>query len=926
MRTTHPTWVWLSILIFALALSVGGCTRGDFPDEDAEHDEDFENPGGEGVEVLWQPNADPVALIPQPNNILTKKDETTPTGLRVNLPVDAQSDFARTLRTRINQLDGFGNFNNIAVSFSDRLDLRTISDETIYLVDVQPDSKFYGEVVALDLGKGFFPKDLLDPEAFYPNDPMAKAKDLLYKPGNRVDWYEDETNTLLIRPILPLHQQSKYVVVLTTGLRGEDGLPVRPPDYFEYVTFPEQIESLEDASDVLKAEKGLDPDDIAFAWEFTTATVTEPLESLRRGLYGEGPFDWIHDELDTYFTEIHDFGVDGETDGNPKTFEAARFAELINFIATFVPDASNVPLDLIVATDSVAYFVSGSYTTLSFLETKDRVFHMDIHTGEAEYQPEEVPFFIAIPEPNEKNNFAQPPYPVAFFQHANIRSRLDFIAIASANAEQGIATFAIDAAEHGPESIISGVVYVLEGLQGADLGWLSDVPVELIIRLLMGIFYPSIDISDATPAELVQILKEKTFIGALLHGRTPDLDGDGFRNSGQTFYSADIFRTNAISRQTQFDLFQAVRVINGLGEDWNGNGKLDIVEGDFNQDGIVDLGGAANPLYFVGMSLGSIMGIPFVSMEPEIDAAVFNVPGGGLSDILMRTNIPNVNDGIRADLTGPVVVGRPVNDENHVALTINKQTLDKRFATIRAPEGTTVVLENLDSGQVRETRVGENGAFSVTAASDAGDRFRLRVVDREHDEIIEEVEWNSKLRGEGVLRNTPEARAFVDNAQWAVSQVDPITFAPFLMLDPRPYNNVKNFLIQICSPDTAVPTAPGVAVIRAAGLMDDAHADNFLERGALDWERISYSNANQPIESFAHQAWRLHPGSNHEYMLAPRFDPYSIMYSVHSKRQAALFLKTGGEEIVDNVRITVPPEYLADPIDPDYYVKSGEVQ
>ena len=122
----------------------------------------------------------------------------------------------------------------------------------------------------------------------------------------------------------------------------------------------------------------------------------------------------------------------------------------------------------------------------------------------------------------------------------------------------------------------------------------------------------------------------------------------------------------------------------------------------------------------------------------------------------------------------------------------------------------------------------------------------------------------------------------------------------------------------MCSPDGAVPLAHGAAIARAAGIMDEAHSERLIELGGFANERVSFKNANLPFQSLSVRGWRIHPAYNHEYLLAPRDDPYAIMYSIASRTQAALFLASDGEYIEDNINLLVPDEYIADPVDPDY--------
>src|SRR5205823_2237565 len=102
-----------------------------------------------------------------------------------------------------------------------------------------------------------------------------------------LSFYERVTDTLVLRPILPLEQESRYAVVLLKTLVGRDGQPVRSP--FGFVNHLQQTEALRDLPRALQLN-GFRMEDVAFTWAFTTMGPTRDLEALRRGLYGNGPF------------------------------------------------------------------------------------------------------------------------------------------------------------------------------------------------------------------------------------------------------------------------------------------------------------------------------------------------------------------------------------------------------------------------------------------------------------------------------------------------------------------------------------------------------------------------------------------------------------------------------------------------------------
>jgi hypothetical protein len=325
----------------------------------------------------------------------------------------------------------------------------------------------------------------------------------------------------------------------------------------------------------------------------------------------------------------------------------------------------------------------------------------------------------------------------------------------------------------------------------------------------------------------------------------------------------------------------------------------------------VDVGGADNPVYFVGMSLGSLVGSGFVALEPYVQTAVLNVPGGGLTDILQRTTIANVIRPIRAELTGPAIVGRPDPAPGHVALTVNEEDIWNKFAVIGLRPGARVVLTNMQSGESKQTAMDDEGNFSIAVACNFNDLMMLEVIG-EGGETLDRVEWSSLYRGLGVERNTPLARDFIDNAQWGIDGADPVSFAQYYH-DPRPGNPVKNILMQFCNPDDRVPNAPNIRLADAAGMIDEEHMQRLLDLGILDWaDGFTTAEMNLPFESVTGSGWRMFPAYNHEFMLAPRAEPNSLMFSFVSKNQAALFLNTNGAVISDDYEALCPEEYYVE--------------
>src|SRR4029079_10313497 len=60
------------------------------------------------------------------------------------------------------------------------------------------------------------------PNVLRPNGKNARIEDI-------IPWYERESDTLLLRPVVPLEEKREYAVVLTDRLKGLDGQPVKSP-------------------------------------------------------------------------------------------------------------------------------------------------------------------------------------------------------------------------------------------------------------------------------------------------------------------------------------------------------------------------------------------------------------------------------------------------------------------------------------------------------------------------------------------------------------------------------------------------------------------------------------------------------------------------------------------------------------------------
>ena len=72
--------------------------------------------------------AKPLPEIPLPNDIATRYDPTSATGLRINASMLAPTQLERIVRQKIDQVDGWGINQPITIPFTGPLDIQSILD------------------------------------------------------------------------------------------------------------------------------------------------------------------------------------------------------------------------------------------------------------------------------------------------------------------------------------------------------------------------------------------------------------------------------------------------------------------------------------------------------------------------------------------------------------------------------------------------------------------------------------------------------------------------------------------------------------------------------------------------------------------------------------------------------------------------------
>ena len=863
-----------------------------------------------GPRVRWDLGARPLPEIPLPNDVATFPDRTSPTGVRLNASVIAPTVFESQLREGFDSLDGWGTFQPLTVAFDDDLDLANLTrrmrgddhdlrDDAVYLINLRT-----GLPVPLDLGDGNFVYTAKNRDGYYPNDPRGGQSNLLLETleedrnGNgRIDpgedtnfdgtlnhaavfpsgsgaddhlttFWEPDTRTLILRPIVPLDERTRYAVVLTSRLTGRGGRAVRSP--FPSIAHPAQAHDLEPLDAVLRERstyygrlayrpRADDPTDgarVTFAWTFITQTTTSDLLAVRQGIYGQGPFA----QLASVRPELHvrelnaGAGCTADQRARPLIVRGPALTNLARNLAEAVGVRGNQREALIASFRWVDYIVFGTYRT-PFLMGDPRStdpharWSINARTGVIDHLGADVvQFGMVVPKALAGRHA---PFPVAFYGHGYTGSLLDALGLGPLFAAQGIATVGINAMSHG---------FVLD-----------DPTRALVSTVLRGICNEGVT-------------------NALLDHRARDLNGDGLADSGGDFWTAYVFHTRDAMRQSVLDHMQIIRALRGFDgraaslDDLDHNGRLDDLAGDFNGDGVVDVGGPDAPFYATGGSLGGILSMTLGSADANVRAAAPVSGGGGLTDIGIRSTQGGVKEAVILRVMGPLLVALPSGtyppDHGRTRTSCRADQTSLRFivpdvnatgelevACIEPGElgpGDDIVLTNVRSGESRCARAAMDGRFRIGMPSNVDDRLELRIFrgaaitdygtcalrpDAEVKRLVNQMSvvegdcdvhcghipptlqpdarprrWTlrggalqSPAEGMGIRRQTPEMRRFLLLAQAALDAGDPINFAPLYFLRRSADHQPHALLVVNTVGDQAVPVNTGNAFARAAG-------------------------------------------------------------------------------------------------------------
>ena len=864
---------------------------------------------GVGPMVHVDPLTEHTPEIPFPNDIATVMDTTSATGRRLNARTFAPTQFEESVRDHLVRLDGFGTFAPISVAFTQSLEIDSVRSNV-----VAPHDRAENSVLLLDLGKtvpywgtrmvpleaennanfpihidGFpFPEgERYFPPYTYERPPGSRKtrayyqgeetdEQLIFPPDNKEDldgdgvpetltFYEKETNTLILRPVIPLRQQTEYLMVITNRVTGKDGEPVRSP--YPYIAHATQLPTLQRALPYL-AEVNVGVEDIAFCWSFTTQSVTPVLEAVRDGMDGTGPLAATLGGFTPRLARVSRVGIPWlEKGGNPYLLDTQLLNTILNLVIPFVDELQGAPLSL----EHVDYIVMGSFTTPNFRATHDEIFDVDVNRGTATVGTEEVPFVLSVPKTTAEH---RPPFPVTLYCHGNQSIRFEALASANYLAKQGIAVMAIDAVGHGPIANGAELPALLE-----DAGLSEEAQLSILTFLA---FLLRVEDPGDTVEEVLKSLLSIGFLNEVLErGRAVDLSGNGLPDNGANFWTADTFNTRDVLRQTVIDLLWLLRILKAFSPEAVPPGPVEepgalspeeaaryLLAGDFNMDGVLDVGGPDNRYFQSGISLGGIVSSIVLGVEPGILGGVPVVPGGGLTDVMLRSDLKSVMYRIYYEVLGPVLVATADGHGEAGSVSLRFQNNLRRFPAGRmlTEPGGRVYGVNLANGEDKWAEVLPRGEFVIGVAADVGQTIRLTSYGAD-GAALDQGDLVAPLRGFGLDRNTPRLRRFVGLAQITMEAGDPINYAPHWFLDPLDGVPPKNILQLSCPGDLTVPINNQIALARAGGLLGDLR-DSLglvLERNRRLIERQVLLGFDPPVDP-------SHP----DYSPDPAYEPFPL--------------------------------------------------
>lgn len=524
-----------------------------------------------------------------------------------------------------NLTDGFSTTANIFTDFLGFADFSTVSDA----------------VLVFELGSS--PRKLEEGVDYMISDYPATSA----VPNSGVPPVQAPTNRfrtrLVISPLKPLKPETRYVVVVTDAIKDLEGRTVLPSEQFTILRNPTPVSQQDDPSvrampatqiatlealqsqlitpvlDGITQLTGLSRDNIVIAWPFTTQSIGKTLAALRDGAEQRaqalnievtptpltvgmalGDPDTPYARINVGAVELPYFHTIPDTE--PKVINTSYWKA--------DPTKPDINAEFIGQVPCGAF--AGGVTlptgvTVGPSESTTTCFPVPVEQGTVT-----APLLITVPTGPDVPAAPAEGYPVVIFQHGITSDRSSVLGLAPALSMAGFAVVAMDLPLHG----IPGVPNCAGDLLCVARQQLREAGENL----------------GAT---------ERTFDVDLVNNTTGAPGPDGHHDaSGAHFINLASLATSRDNvRQAVSDLLHLRAALANL------------------DSSVVDID--PSRVYFVGHSLGGIVGTPFVALDENVRAATLAMPGGGIGKLLDGSVSigPRIRAGLLAATPQPVVEG-----------------------------------------------------------------------------------------------------------------------------------------------------------------------------------------------------------------------------------------------------------------------------
>ena len=409
---------------------------------------------------------------------------------------------------------------------------------------------------------------------------------------------------VLIEPLRPLSPATRYVVVLTSALKSEDGLAAKPSDLFVVVRsetpVPDQtapiLQSLNATQratlEALRSTLirpivtqlgalGIAESDVVLTWSFTTQSVTNTLDKLQANVSAGSPVRLAAQNTGATLKTV-----------NPALPAIANvYAGTITLPYYLTPPSSSDPTAPLTKfwladgtkPDTSKTFLGNpcaAFTTAAGLGLSPSVSTTACFPEPVKQADVTVPVLITLPNADSGKTMPANGWPVVIFQHGITGNRSQMLALSPALTLAGFAVVSIDLPLHG------------------------------------------IGPADSAAALRIPGVNERTFDLDLVNNSTGAAGPDGNVDSSGTHFInlSSLITSRDNIRQAVSDLMVLTRAVP----------TAILVSGGAPDGNKFD----GNRISFVGHSLGGIVGGTFLGLDTSTKAATLAMPGGGIAKLL----------------------------------------------------------------------------------------------------------------------------------------------------------------------------------------------------------------------------------------------------------------------------------------------------